>query len=636
MNFATPTAFLWALLALPIVVFYILKIRLRRVPVSTVMFWRQIFEEKQPRSIWQTLRHLLSLLLQLAFLMLLVGALSDPAFDWQTRDARRLIVIVDNSASMRATDVEPTRLAAAKGKAGELIDGLRLHDEMALIAAGTQPTVVCGLTGHQRTLREALDRLPETDGPAQMNEALRLARRLLAEHETGSVVVLSDGCFEGAASLLDAEAQTSRGDLIWVAVGRETDNVAITQFQVRRSLIDPIGYQIQAEVKNFSSEPVELRFEINLGTEVVDVVPLELEPEGTWSQFFEKASAEGGELLARLDRDDAFLNDNVARAILPKRERHRVVLVTEGNVFLQRVFEADPLVDLEVRQSPPESAPAGTVVVFHRNVPESLPAGNLLVIEPVNSTDLWELADVLQSPVVAEQDKDSRLMTNVRLDSVLMPEARRLNVKPEPMVLAKTAEEAPLYFAVEQPGRKVLVLTVNLDQGDLPLRTAFPIMVNNALGWFAGTKGELREAVAAGLAAEIVLPDSIERAGENSAREPAGWDLKSPDGRSRAIPVRDGRASTGPLDRCGIWRVDRKSPGIGGGPSAAGTIQIACNLSNRSESDLRVPEIPKELRPEQPIATAGFGGRPVWYYLIALAFLLIGMEWWLYQRRWIS
>ena len=63
MNLVNPAALLLAGLAVPIVVFYILKIRLRRVPVSTLMFWQQIFEEKKPRSLWQRLRHLLSLLL---------------------------------------------------------------------------------------------------------------------------------------------------------------------------------------------------------------------------------------------------------------------------------------------------------------------------------------------------------------------------------------------------------------------------------------------------------------------------------------------------------------------------------------------------------------------------------------------
>ena len=32
----------------------------------------------------------------------------------------------------------------------------------------------------------------------------------------------------------------------------------------------------------------------------------------------------------------------------------------------------------------------------------------------------------------------------------------------------------------------------------------------------------------------------------------------------------------------------------------------------------------------------GYGGRPVWWYLVAAAFALAALEWYLYQRRWIS
>src|SRR5437764_9301841 len=102
MSLANPTALLWALLAIPVVIFYILKIRLKRVPVSTVIFWRQIFDEKKPRSLWQRLRHLISLLVQIVLLALLVAALTEPFFSWEALNARRVILILDNSASMNA------------------------------------------------------------------------------------------------------------------------------------------------------------------------------------------------------------------------------------------------------------------------------------------------------------------------------------------------------------------------------------------------------------------------------------------------------------------------------------------------------------------------------------------------------
>src|SRR5579871_4591629 len=104
MNLANPMGLIWASLAIPIVIFYILKIRLRRVPVSTVLFWRQIFDEKKPRSLWQRLRHLLSLLVQLALLAMLVMALTEPYRASEAATARRIVLIVDNSASMSATD----------------------------------------------------------------------------------------------------------------------------------------------------------------------------------------------------------------------------------------------------------------------------------------------------------------------------------------------------------------------------------------------------------------------------------------------------------------------------------------------------------------------------------------------------
>src|SRR5436309_13655285 len=125
MNLLHPLSLAWLGLAIPIVILYILKIRIRHVPVSTTLFWRQIFEEKQPRSIWQKLRHLLSLLVQLAFLLLVVFALSEPIFKWEIREARKLVLVVDNSASMNADDVAGVKsgLERAKEDAKVLIHG---------------------------------------------------------------------------------------------------------------------------------------------------------------------------------------------------------------------------------------------------------------------------------------------------------------------------------------------------------------------------------------------------------------------------------------------------------------------------------------------------------------------------------
>jgi hypothetical protein len=64
-------------------------------------------------------------------------------------------------------------------------------------------------------------------------------------------------------------------------------------------------------------------------------------------------------------------------------------------------------------------------------------------------------------------------------------------------------------------------------------------------------------------------------------------------------------------------------------------LELACNLASRSESDIRVPD--SLLKAISPAAlAAGWFTRPIWFYLIAAAWLLSTAEWYLYQRRWIS
>ncbi|MBS0202106.1 MAG: BatA and WFA domain-containing protein [Planctomycetes bacterium] len=656
MQFDSPSSLGWLALAVPIVVFYILKIRLRRQPVSTVMFWTQVLDEQNPRSIWQRLRHLVSLLLQLAMLLFLALALADPFFSWEVRSARRIVAVIDNSASMNSTDVKPSRLADAKRQAEQLIAGMRHRDEIALVAAGTQPQVIVGFTSRQKTVRNAVQFMSATDGPSHVSEAVALGRRLLGERQDGKqqeVIVFTDGRFDGVENLSspvpvanDAEAPASGEALAQAPVklqiiGTRTANLGITQFQVRRSLVDPLGYEILAEVTNASDQAVECRLEVELNGEAIDVVPLKLDAAGKWSQVFEKTSASGGHLFARLNYEDTLVADNTASAVLPRREVQPVVLVTSGNLFLQKVFEVNPLVKLTVVAEAPATIPAGTVVVYHRVTPEKIPPGLAFVIDPANTSDLFEVGEPIANPIVTRQDKDSPLMSHVRLDNVLMPEARQLTPTflDQTQVLAEAVTKEPLFFAVNRPEGRVLVLTVNLDKGDLPLRTAFPITVANALHWFAGNKGDLRESLAAGSLATVTSNDFVRPAKGQTLV------LRSPAGELMPLPASSDRMTIGPLDQCGLWTILEESAGNSPAEltspelkseTAIPLLEIACNLASATETDVRPPEELLEVKTNVSPIMAGLGSRPLWFWLLLLGLILTTVEWAMYQRRVIS
>jgi len=647
-DFANPIGWWAALLAAPVVLLYILKTRMRRQEVSTLLFWDQIFEETRPRAWWRQLRRLLSLLLQLAFLALLVGALVDPLWSWQRRLQRRVVLVLDNSASMQAVEADgTTRLDLAKDAGRAMVRSLRGADQMAILAAGGAPRVVIGMTDHQNSLLEAIDGLPATDGPTAVAPAIDLAERLLTDFEGQSeVAVLTDGCFTPRDDLKDDKRVTLYG------VGNELDNVAITRYQVRRSLLDAIGYQVLIEVTNFSAKEKSCRLELDLEKELVDVVPLKLAPGETAIRVLDHTSAEGGRLVAKLDSNDALPIDNTALALLPRRDPIPVVLVTEGNLFLQSVLQSIPLVDLKTVAESPKAAPIGGVLVLDGATPQQLPAGRVMVIDPQNGCDLWTLGDPIADPIVTEVDDASPLTRHVRLTNVAFPGARALTLKEGASTLIKAPNDQPLFAQLPRSGGDVLVLSSNLEKGDLPLRIAFPVLMKNAIEWFQGVEGELRPTTPSGSMVSVSLKPLLDKEPTRSeasaaetkvegtvvvenAQEKVAKDytLTSPSGEITPIVTPDEQAMIGPLMATGLWSVTAaKTESVGNAENAteAPAVDIACNLASPVESDLRPRAGVVGI---DELQLSSLGGHPPWFYLTLLATGLIVAEWWLYQRR---
>ena len=107
--------------------------------------------------------------------------------------------------------------------------------------------------------------------------------------------------------------------------------------------------------------------------------------------------------------------------------------------------------------------------------------------------------------------------------------------------------------------------------------------------------------------------------------------LRAPDGSTKKLPAGGGKVTVGPFDKCGVWAVAPDAP------DAPPLEEFAVNLMNKDESDLRPPEgVTGVVTAADTGLVSGFLGRPLWWYLIGAAWLLVALEWYLYQRRWIS
>src|SRR3982750_2866742 len=143
MSFLTPLALIGGLLAIPIILLYMLRLRRREITVSSTFLWQQLLQDREANTPWQRLRRNLLLLLQLIILALIVFALARPFIIVPAVSTGQIAVLLDASASMNATDsTAGTRYNEAKQRALEIVDTMNPGDTMTVINAAESPEVL--------------------------------------------------------------------------------------------------------------------------------------------------------------------------------------------------------------------------------------------------------------------------------------------------------------------------------------------------------------------------------------------------------------------------------------------------------------------------------------------------------------
>ncbi len=102
MNFLSPQlAALAAAIAVPtLVILYFLKLRRRDVEVSTTLLWKKSIQDLQANAPFQKLRKNILLFLQLLALLAALLALGQPFLKGTDLRGRKIVILIDRSASM--------------------------------------------------------------------------------------------------------------------------------------------------------------------------------------------------------------------------------------------------------------------------------------------------------------------------------------------------------------------------------------------------------------------------------------------------------------------------------------------------------------------------------------------------------
>jgi hypothetical protein len=656
-------AALAAAVAIPaLLVLYFLKLRRREMPVSSTLLWKKAIQDLQVNAPFQRLRRNLLLFLQLLLLALLLLALSRPVSHYTPGAGKMTVILVDHSASMSARDAEGgrTRLEEAKRRAKDLVETLDRKSEAMVIAFDDSADILQKFSSDVPGLKRAIDSIQPTDRRSRLKTAYQLAEaqtnfnpEQLRNIQRADVWVYSDG------RILDPGELSIHANVHYEKIGTDqAGNVGIVAMNARRNYERPTEVQIFARLANFGTQPVKADVQLSVDDRVRAVAGTNLLPERWSDKEREAAEASGNSArdsveftldlpdaavvrIEQMHKDgDLLAADDAAQVVVPPPKPLSVLLVTEGNYFLEKAVNS-----LNLREPASlrpivyeEKLPAQyDLIIFDRYSPKKLPpAGNFiyfggiapdLKVKPVKDEATGKNATV-QEIGILDWKRDHPILRGLALEKIYVAEALKLDVPQDAETLVD-GTKGPLVVMFRQGPSLHLVLAIDILQSNWPLRVSFPVFLYNALQYMAvGSNMDVRQSYAPGDTPRIPRAN-LEKAlpGAAGGAEASSQELHlGGPGMSKDIPIPpSGDFALPALQRAGIYTTDPPVPQFE---------RIAVNLLDYNESNL----IPVDDAPGgvgEAVASAGGKSRlELWWWIVAcFALPLLMIEWWVYTRR---
>lgn len=608
MSFLNPLAL--ALLAVvPVVIaLYLIRNRRRRFVAPTLMFWQRAAAEHETRRFLGRIRNPLSLLLQLLIVALLLLAASQVEWTALSLD-RPTLIVLDQRLRMNSGSPGDSAFSRAADAARRLASTAREGAPAALLSAGRQPRVLAPLSEDRRQLEATLAAAEPTEEAGALSDAIRSATRIATalDHPT-QLLVLTDREIEAPEGLPDATTFRS------IATGTPAANAAITAFGLERAPGDPGSATGYLQLANFSDKPAELLVSIRSPEALLDTVAAQV-PAGATEDLAFSLSLPAGETLvpivAELEPADALKEDNRAFAVLPPVLPIRVLLVSEGDRFLEEYLRAEDFAAYELLSPAswnPAFAASFDVVIFDRVA--NLDPGDAPGVLYLGTAPFASDGDSLEAPVVTETRSNHPAVRGIDLEAMRVIRALPFPEQGETpgyeTVEVIRSGERPLAVAGESAdGRRFFATAFATLESDLPLRAAFPLLMRSVLFWLAGRDLEPPRDLPAGSVVALPSGERIEEIAFDSGER---------------TEIASGPATVR-LSRSGIFARNGEREelfAVNGFSAEESNLQAASGNGGWNGVGLHLPSL-----------AAG----SLWRWLALAAFLLLVLEWLLFHAR---
>ena len=665
MPFTSPLALLGLLFIPAVLAMYLLKLRRDETVVPSTLLWTRLATDVEANAPWQKLRRSLLLLLQLLLVAILALLAARPFLERPAGLARDVVLVLDTSASMAATDVTPNRLEAAKAAALDALRDLPTGGKVSVIAADRTARIVVNETTDLGRVRQALDKIEPSSSSGDLGDALELAGKLAARSGDAQILVGTDG------ALATTPRGTIEAPIKVLAVGRSHRNQAIVALAVRTAP-SAVTRSVFISIANLDLEAAHRRIELWAPDRLLEVRDVQLDAQARADVVIDDVPADVGTLEVRLvgpdpsvtGAPDDLATDDRAWAVVPPDQRRLILLVGEGDPYLETALSYLPNVELYgvkpaeygLKTERPDGRP-WDLVIFEDTLPATLPKTPILAIAPTSSGPLGEVTGTIKDPGIGSLSPDEPILRYVDLSTTHIAEAARLTLPDWARTVIPGPRGAPLLYTGNRAGLPTAVLAFEPRRSDLPLQVAFPILLANLTGELMGGSAAPAEAVQPGMPVSLTIP-----AGST------GLSVTRPDG--SAVELVPGSAETGALtfaatDLPGIYVVTpHLAPGVSPAPSsptpsssATGStlpsrppvdpnapVRFAVDLFDVDESTIapgsaatiealgRAPAASTAPGTATPAAERPTARDELWIPLLLIVLLVLCIEWAVYQR----
>ncbi len=607
--FVNPGALWFASLSAAILLLYLLRLKRRRIEISSTLLWEKSLEEFQANAPFQWLKKNLLLFLQLLFLALLVLALARPFYSSSALQGGKTVLLIDTSYSMLALDGGKSRLDKALDIARGVIRDMSRGEQAMIAALNHRPRVIAGFTPDKMELTRVLPALRrEMGGYADLASALTLLKPVSAQNVR--IVLISDGGFGD----VEESAIPEQVSLEFVSVAGKEENAGISSLSVTRKTTGE--YELFAAVTSTYKSKISRTLKLLSGKELIDQQAIEIPQEGRTEIVIPDLPYIEEPLRLELSERDAFAEDDTVFAVMPPRQVIPVTLVSEIDILIEAALMNDP--SLEVVRVPPSAASNPSiyerpgVLVFNRVAPSFGVQAPMLVAGATSSIGSVRIGEISSSPRVVDWDRNSPMLQYLNIQDLVIGEAYGATPGQGAKVLVD-GTSGPLMISGEDNLTRYIVVLFDFAKSDFPFRAAFPIFLSNSIGWLAkSAQGYDPFNAAVARQWKFKTGEGIETA-----------ELTSPSGSKIRLTAKGGQVGGVELNETGIWKL----------AAAGDSVSISSNLLDERETRLEFKDSFKIGGEDIHAKRGAKSNREIYGWLIFIAILVIVGEWYVFHQR---